>query len=106
MRSLAKNYKFMNISAMNKSASILESVIRTANAINEASKELPQTGKIGRNIFIKSYNRRPRNKQKRAAGMAKIIISAAIGVAQIHLIQSAPVPKDPNKTFQSGIIYG
>lgn len=55
--------------------------------------ELPRTGKRNRNIFRKTYNRRPGNKQKRAFVMAKMGLSAVMGASQVHLITSQPIPK-------------
>lgn len=56
-------------------------------------KQLPRNGK--RNPFNKSYNRRPRNKQRRALVMAQIAISARLARTQLEIISSQPLPKYP-----------
>lgn len=76
-----------------KAIVLLESVLNTAEMINRAVKMLPRTQKHGRNIFTKTYNRRPMNKQKRALGFMHIGIAAALGTVRAISIASMPIPK-------------
>jgi len=55
--------------------------------------QMPKTDKQGRNIFIKTYKRRPQNKKKRAAVMAKIAVATAVGAMNTMRIISQPIPK-------------
>lgn len=77
---------------MDKRYAILNSVLNTASVLKTISAELPKTGKK-RNIFIKNYNRRPMNKQKRAKCLSNMAIVSCMGAAQISTIISQPVPK-------------
>lgn len=77
---------------MSKHLAIAEAVLNTAQATLKIASQFPNTGKH-RNVFIKNYNRRPRNKQKRAVICAQMGLSAFMGAMQIATIQSQPIPK-------------
>ena len=81
---------------MNKQIAIVESMINSVAIISAQIKRIPKTDKRMRNIFVKSYNRRPMNKQKRANAIACITIQSAISAAQISTIISTPneIPKE------------
>lgn len=81
-----------------KFAEIAVTVSELARHISGIMAEMPKTGKAGRNIFIKSYNRRPRNKQKRNKIIVQAAIRSAIGASQIAVIQSQPTPRFPSGT--------
>lgn len=76
-----------------KKQEMAEVVINAAIHVVNSVREMPQTGKHKRNIFIKTYNRRPRNKQKRAMAFANIAIHMAISRQQLLRINSQPIAK-------------
>lgn len=82
----------MNEAIQQKRLAIFESVVNTATAVSGFAKQLPNTGKR-RNIFVKSYNRRPNNKRKRALLLAQIAWSAHMGAVQIAIVASQPILK-------------
>ena len=84
---------------LEKAKQIFAAVTHTAGQITEGVKELPRTGKKRRNVFVKAYNRRPRNKQKRAQASFKIAMAAMIGAAQIYMVASQSIPK-----FKTGTV--
>ncbi len=67
----------------------------TAQRIAQELKELPKAGKK-RNIFRKGYDRRPRNKSKRAYVFAKAAFSAMTGAMQIRAQLATPLPRYKN----------
>ena len=66
---------------------IIDAALNTVNLV----KQFPKYGK--RNPFKKYYNRRPRNKQKRALLMAQLAINAKMADVQLNIIASQPIPK-------------
>lgn len=75
-----------------------EKAVRVLNVITGAAannlkllKLLPKSGKI--NPFIKTYNRRPRNKQKRALVFAQLAMQNAMSAMSIAMILQTPNPK-------------
>jgi hypothetical protein len=76
-----------------KQLTLAYSVLKTAGSLVELVKKLPITGKVKRNVFIKSYNRRPMNKQKRRLVLSQMAFSAFMGAIDIASIQSKPIPK-------------
>lgn len=80
------------LSSVEKKMLMVEHVNNTALGMADILKSMPNTGKH-RNVFIKSYNRRPRTKQRRNLGMIKLqmyVVSRAIGLA---IIIQQPIPK-------------
>jgi len=75
-----------------KAIAIAESVTETATGIVRELKKLPK-GKHKRNVFIKTYNRRPGNKRKRAIVMMNSSMSAMMGAMQVAMIMQTPIPK-------------
>jgi hypothetical protein len=80
---------------MNKQLEIFQNTIHTANNVSDALKQMPKTGKRGRNIFLKSYNRRPMNKKKRAQAMFNVAWHVYFGAIQNAIIISTPMLKYP-----------
>lgn len=76
--------------AFAKHLRIMGEVVWAAQKIAKLFKTLPK-GKHG-NIFIKSYNRRPRNKQKRAIVIMQSTVQSAMTAAQVATIASQPLP--------------
>ena len=76
-----------------KRIAIIENVFATVEGITSALKDMPRTGKQGRNIFIKTYNRKPGNKRKRAIVVARTALAAAFGAMHALAIVSTPTPK-------------
>lgn len=76
-----------------KRLEVLLTVIDAADSICKQLKQLPRTGKKRRNIFIKSYNRRPNNKRKRAAGYMGIMMTSIISAMQVKQILQQPIRK-------------
>ena len=83
---------------MSKQAAIAEVVMNQAQVIINISKTLPNTSKR-RNIFKKTYDRRPNNKSKRALAFVQMAITSAMSAAQIGIIAGQRTPK-----FKSGTI--
>lgn len=81
-----------NSTKIEKQLAIIEAVMHTANMVIDQVKKLPK-GKHRKNVFIKSYNRRPGNKRKRARIISGIAMSQYMGAAQIIRIASTPTPK-------------
>lgn len=78
-------------SRFTKQLAIYKATINGAvNAMN-LIKQLPRSGK--RNPFVKTYNRRPRNKQKRSVLFAQMSINAALTAMEITTIASQPLRK-------------
>lgn len=77
---------------MSKQLEIAQQVMNTATVITDLAKQLPKTGKR-RNIFIKTYNRRPQNKKKRGAIIAQMALTSVMGAMQVARIASQPIPK-------------
>lgn len=82
----------------NKELSIASTVVDSAHRTIELLKQIPKTGKAGRNIFIKSYNRRPQNKKKTRLLMFKVALNTFMTANQILIIQATPMPRYPNGT--------
>lgn len=80
---------------MERSLAIAEAITSTARVISQHALNLPRTGKK-RNVFIKSYNRRPNNKKRSAIIVAKMIATTYFGALDILKIQSMPIPKFKN----------
>jgi len=78
-----------------KSIAIKDTITNLAANISSIAKTLPKDGK--KNPFVKSYNRRPRNNQKRALAFAQIAINTQFAKSQAYMIASQPIPK-----FKSG----
>ena len=72
-----------------KLEAIANNIKEAANSIAEALKELPK-GKAYKNVFVKTYNRRPMLKQKTKAAKYKIAINTAYYVIQHRVIASQP----------------
>lgn len=81
-----------------KKLAMFEVVSHTANGITTIFKTMPRTGKKRRNIFVKSYNRRPQNKKKRALIMAQAAMTAVLGAMQLHAVMVRPIQR-----YQKGI---
>lgn len=81
-----------------KHQQIINTVVDSASHTINLVKQLPKDGK--HNPFIKKYNRRPGNKQKRALVMAQMVIAARMAEAQVKMIQASPIPK-----FKHGAAY-
>lgn len=81
---------FIDRDKLEKQKAIAISILQNAQTVISAIKEMPKTGKRGRNIFIKTYNRRPDNKRKRRKIIARVAISTAISAMQIRAIASTP----------------
>lgn len=85
---------------------IAETATHTASSIAKSLRQLPKTGKR-RNIFSKTYNRRPMKKIKTAAVMLNTAFAAFMGAAQISRIIETPIPKFPQGArFNEGGIVG
>lgn len=78
-----------------KQAKVLTTVLNTCSSVVNAMNSMPDTSKK-RNIFIKSYNRRPQNKKKRRMAIFEVAMSSYIGATQIAITASQPIPKSPN----------
>lgn len=76
-----------------KRLEILLTVIDAADSICKQLKQIPRTDKKRRNIFIKSYNRRPNNKRKRAASYIGIMMTSIISATQVKQILQQPIRK-------------
>lgn len=70
----------------------MEAVTNTAASIQQAVKQLPASGKR-RNIFLKSYNRRPNGKAKRAKIYLDILHLTLMGKARLQMIAAQLIPK-------------
>ena len=75
-----------------KKVAIIENIVHAASKNIELLKELPKTGKM-RNIFIKSYNRRPQSKKKRGLVLMKIATNSYFSAIRQAVIISQPIPK-------------
>lgn len=91
-------------SRKSKAIAIFNSVVTTAESITTALKHMPRTGKRNRNIFIKTYNRRPKNKFKRDGVLTSTQAVAIIGACQLCIIMSQPVRKENSPEPQGGMI--
>lgn len=78
-----------------KSLAINEIIVNLAKTVVNITKTLPKDGK--RNPFVKSYNRRPRNKKKRLLATAQVAINTRLAQSQAYIVASQPIPK-----FQKG----
>jgi len=85
---------------LNKSIAIINAIKEAADTITRHAKDLPKD-KFHKNVFIKSYNRRPRNQQKRARAINGMAIAKAKGISQIRIITTQPLPK-----FKGGGVTG
>jgi len=72
---------------------IAETVSAAAERTTKILQSFPSTKK---RVFYKSYNRRPRKKQKQALGSCELIINAALTVSQLYMILSQPIPRYKN----------
>lgn len=72
---------------------LAQSLINSAEYMAKVCKEFPRNGK--RNPFVKTYNRRPMNKEKRVRGMIKLSMGAMRGATDLANIISQPLPKFP-----------
>lgn len=68
-------------------------VKNTAEAVAKHLKDMPKTGKR-RNIFIKTYNRRPQSRKKANNVLALVSMTQMMGAAQLMSIMSQPIPKN------------
>jgi hypothetical protein len=82
-----------------KALAIFNALVNTANNITALAKQLPK-GKQ-RNPFIKSYNRRPRNKAKRGELMVRMAQHTYLATTQIATIVSKPIPKGYPSTYKN-----
>jgi len=80
-----------HISMVSKALEIVVNTINIGKAIAAIAKQFPK-GKHRKNVFIKEYNRRPRNKAKRASLIRQAAITAAICSIQNRVILSQPIP--------------
>lgn len=80
-------------SIIDKKLAIMQLTVQTAANITNTLKDMPHTGKKGRNVFVKAYNRRPQNKKKRAMVMIRVALSACFGVASLYRIIKTPIPR-------------
>lgn len=76
-----------------KTKQMFEVTAHTAWNINKVLKDMPRTGKKRRNIFIKSYKRRPQNKKKRALVLARVAMTTFFGSMQMLTVMQTPIPK-------------
>lgn len=81
-----------------KSLAIAARAMSAAETITDVLKGMPKTGKQGRNIFIKTYNRRPGNKRKRALILARAGIHSMFASLEIARIISMPIPKNESNS--------
>src|SRR5436190_11654809 len=82
---------------------LAQTLINTALSVIDFVKMLPKTGKHKRNIFIKTYNRRPMNKKKRAVIMAQIAMATATGAINVAITMQHPLPKQKLSILQKPI---
>jgi hypothetical protein len=82
---------------MERQLAIAEAITSTARVLGEHALNLPRKGKK-RNIFIKSYNRRPNSKKKSAVIVTKMIANIYFGALDVLRIQQTPIPKFKNGT--------
>lgn len=87
------------IAKLEKAKAIAASVMATASAITGIARKLPKTNKANRNIFIKTYNRRPGNKITRKMLYAQIALTLYMSRAQIQAVISQPIPKYPRGSY-------
>lgn len=78
---------------LEKKKVIAETILNSAEILVAQAKRLPNTSKHRRNIFTKSYNRRPQNKQKRLVIMAQMCIDASITSVEILRMTQTPATK-------------
>lgn len=75
-----------------KAFAMADAVIGAATEIASISKLLPKS-KLRKNVFLKSYNRRPGNKKKTAIALAKVYMAARLTRLQLLQIISQPNPR-------------
>lgn len=75
-----------------KALALAETIIAGAEFISGQIQQLPKS-KHRRNIFLKSYHRRPMAKKRTARIMANIAIGSAITATQAEIITSQPIPR-------------
>lgn len=83
-------------SIIDKKLAILQSVMQTADSITNTLKDMPHTGKKGRNVFVKACNRRPQNKKKRDMVIIRVALSACFGATDLSKIIQTPIPRYPS----------
>lgn len=76
-----------------KESQIIECAAGTTNTLIGYAKQIPNTGKRDRNIFIKSYNRRPGNKMKALKATLAMVSTTFMGAIQLAMIAAQPLPK-------------
>lgn len=75
-----------------KSAAIAQTIIETADIITHQLKNLP-VPKRKKNVFVKSYSRRPMNRNKTAHTLLGISCTLQVSAFHMAIIQSTPIPK-------------
>lgn len=75
-----------------KSAAIAQTVIETAGIVTNQLKNLP-VPKRKRNVFVKSYSRRPMNRNKTASTILQISCTLQMSAFHMAIIQATPIPK-------------
>lgn len=73
-----------------KAVRVLNVIVGAADNNIKLLKLLPKSGK--RNPFIKTYNRRPKNKQKRALIFTQLVMQNVFAAMSIAMIQQTPTP--------------
>jgi len=82
-----------------KIAALFENTVELAKAISSMMRQLPKV-KARRNVFIKTYHRRPMNKGKKAKVMCQIDTQVVYTSIQNRMILSQPIPKFAKGTIE------
>lgn len=77
---------------MIKQVEIINSIRHTALSVAVAAAKMPNTNKKFTS-FHKTYNRRPRNKQKRLQATVEMCLSSVFGAVELANIISQPTPR-------------
>jgi len=87
--------------SIEKQMAIANAIIDAAMSVVSFAKDISKLTPTNkrRNVFVKSYNRRPANKKKRAVLTAQSAINVAMASDRIRAMLSQPQPK---KEFLSG----
>ncbi len=78
--------------ALLKRIEIAQAVMHGATSVADYAKQLPK-GEHHKNVFVKTYNRRPMNKGKRAKAMMGMAMSCAISAMRVATIMQQPIPR-------------
>lgn len=77
-----------------KKIALINTFSNAGLSIASTAKAIPVTRKSKRNIFLKTYQRRPLNKQKRTQSFTQMMMMSVMAAAQARIIISQPSVKD------------